>query len=40
MITNPLRLRVFAPQPGLKAANSPKAQAQQQGFTLIECLVA
>jgi prepilin-type N-terminal cleavage/methylation domain-containing protein len=40
MITNPLRPRVFAPQPGLKAANSPGAQAQQQGFTLIECLVA
>jgi prepilin-type N-terminal cleavage/methylation domain-containing protein len=40
MISNPLRPRVFAPQPGLKAANSPGAQAQQQGFSLIECLVA
>ncbi|MBE9112203.1 type II secretion system protein [Nodosilinea sp. LEGE 07298] len=40
MITNLLRHHVFAPQPGHKAVNRPRAQAQQQGFTLIECLVA
>ncbi|MEA5451358.1 prepilin-type N-terminal cleavage/methylation domain-containing protein [Leptolyngbya sp. CCNP1308] len=40
MITNLLRHHVFTPQLSRKAVNSPRAQAQQQGFTLIECLVA
>lgn len=40
MITNLLRHHVFAPQLGRKAVNSPRPQAQQQGFSLIECLVA